>query len=111
MDESFLNWLAHGERGDSSNAIATKLSGTNCMFYSFGRVRLPHPSDPADFKRCMKLLNQVPEFRERLSEMKDVSEVWSALVDNWNEFERLYYEECETGRCPKLYDRMKEIGC
>ena len=67
--------------------------------------------NPDDFRRCMKLLDQVPEFRERLYEMKDVSEVWSRLVDNWDEFEKLYYEECETVRCPKLWDRMKEIGC
>jgi hypothetical protein len=59
----------------------------------------------------MKILYQVPEFRERLPEMKDISEVWSKLVDNWGEFEFLYYEECGTGRCPKLFDRMKEIGC
>lgn len=110
--ESFIQWLANGERGLSSNAIATKLSGLDCMLYEpHGWTLLPHPSDPDDFQRCMKLLNQVPEFRERLYEMKDVSEVWSHLVDNWDGFERLYYEECETVRCPKLWDRMKEIGC
>lgn len=111
MNNGFINWLASGERGEPSNAIATKLSGTNCRFYNFGRNTFPHPTDPADFKRCMKLLDQVPEFRERLHEMKEVSEVWSRLVDSWGEFEQLYYKECDTGRCPELFDRMKEIGC
>ncbi|WP_318636719.1 hypothetical protein [Methanosarcina sp.] len=76
-----------------------------------GKKNYPHPSDPSDFGRCMKLLNQVPEFRRRLSEMKEVSEVWSHLVDNWDEFEKLFYEECDTGRCSRLFERMKEMGC
>ena len=59
----------------------------------------------------MKLLNHVPEFRERLNEMKEVSETWRKLVDNWEEFECLYYKECDTGRCSELFDRMKDIGC
>lgn len=111
MNLDFVNWLANGERGLSSNTIATKLSGIDCRWDGYGKTFYSHPSDPADFKRCMKLLNQVPEFRTKLHEMKEVSDVWSKLVDNWDEFERLYYEECETGSCPKLYDRMKEIGC
>jgi hypothetical protein len=90
-NESFIQWLANGERGLSSNAIATKLSGIDCMLYEpRGWETLLYPSDHDDFKRCMKLLDQVPEFRERLYEMKDVSEVWSRLVDNWDEFEKLY---------------------
>lgn len=109
MNTNFTTWLANGERGESSNAIATKLSGIDCRWDE--NTTLPHPSDPSDFKRCMKLLDQVPEFRERLNEMKEVSEVWSKLVDNWDEFERLYYKECDTGMCPELFDRMKDIGC
>jgi len=111
MNFNFTKWLANGERGISSNAIATKLSGIDCRSSGYGTDFFIPPSDPADFKRCMQLLNQVPEFRERLSEMKEVSEVWGKLVDNWDEFEKLYYEECDTGRCPKLFDKMKEIGC
>ena len=110
-NETFLKWLANGERGLSSETIATKLSGLDCMGFDGQKHYGFHPIDPDDFRRCMKLLDQVPEFRERLYEMKDVSEVWSRLVDNWDEFEKLYYEECETVRCPKLWDRMKEIGC
>lgn len=111
MNDSLIQWLANGERGLSSNAIATKLSGVDCRWEGYGKNTYPCPSDPSDFNRCMKLLNQVPEFRYRLFEMKEVSETWSKLVDNWDEFEKLYYKECETGRCPELFDRMKEIGC
>lgn len=40
-----------------------------------------HPLDEADRGRCMALLEAVPEWRERLSEMRAVSPEWDAAVD------------------------------
>ena len=111
IDENLIQWLANGERGLSSETIATKLSGINCMGPFDSKKFGWSPSDPDDFRRCLLLLEQVPEFKERLHEMKEVSELWGKLVDNWDEFDKLYYEEWDTGKCPKLFDRMKEIVC
>jgi hypothetical protein len=37
--------------------------------------------------------------------------VWKNIIDNWSELTRLYLEELPTGRAPKLYERMKALGC
>jgi hypothetical protein len=106
-DKKFVEWLASGERGISSNTIASVLSGLDCM-QGWG---YSHPRDPADFKRCLFLLYAVPGFSENLSKMGDVSPEWAALVEHWQEFEKLLHSELaeDTGRAPKTYARMQEI--
>jgi hypothetical protein len=100
-------WLAHGHRGLSSEAIFSKMTGM-----ALSRLwQNQHPCDPADFKRCMDLLDMVPEFANRMQEMKEVSEQWAAVVDHWDELVQLYYDEYDTRTCQKLYGRMKELGC
>ena len=106
INKNLNNWLATGDRGISSEAIASQLTSINivesCWFST-------HPRDPSDFGRCMRLLDAVPEFRPRLKEMAEVSPVWAALVKQWDELESLYKEEFPTGKAPKLYDRMQKI--
>ena len=111
-----VEWLASGERGISSEHMFYVLTGIPA-----GRIRpgSHHPLDPDDFKRCEKLLRQVPEFRIRLDEMRLVSSVWGALVDNWNKLVEVIEEEAPGvlsgerfhGPAPKAYALMKELGC
>lgn len=75
------NWLASGERGISSNTIFTHLTGVDAL-RDWG---MDHPHDPADFRRCRLLVAQVPELRPLLPRMADVSPVWAALVNRWDE--------------------------
>ncbi len=44
-----------------------------------------YPHDGGDFGRCEKLLDVMPSFRERLSEMASVNAYWAALVPRWEE--------------------------
>ena len=104
IPKNLNRWLKEGDRGISSEAIATKLTDINV-----GRWGLRHPLDPSDFGRCVALLEAVPEFKARLDEMKSVSLVWTALVENWAELEAIFQEEVSSGRAPKLYDRMQEL--
>ena len=106
ISDNLNNWLANGDRGISSEAIASHLTGIN---FVSGHWFSTHPVDPSDFGRCMELLDAVPEFRPRLKEMAEVSPIWAGLVECWDELERLYREEVSTGKAPKLYDRMQEI--
>lgn len=117
IPSSAVEWLASGERGISSEF----------MFYVFtgipaGKNRdawRNHPSDPDDFKRCEKLLRPVPEFRDRLDEMRVVSSVWDKLVSNWSDIVTVLEEEApgvlsgerKHGCAPKAYTMMKELGC
>lgn len=84
-----MHWLIGGSTGLSSNCLmATMLNGGPIQSDRWGSNS--HPRDSSDFRRCMGLLDAVPEFRERLSIMKQVSPYWSVLVDHWDEIEASY---------------------
>ena len=89
IERKILEWLSNGETGVSSNTIAFKMVG---LKYKYGYIG-SHPGDPSDFKRCLKLINRIPEIRDRLSEMRDVSPEWSTLVDHWKEVENCFMSE------------------
>lgn len=75
---SALAWLAHGERGASSEAIFSRLTGIPVS------SRHSPPYDTGDLTRCRRLLQAVPEFKARLGEMRAVSTQWAVLVDEWD---------------------------
>lgn len=102
-----MHWLINGETGLSSECMmATILNGGPISGNYKARF---HPLDPADFERCIKLLEAVPELRENLIVMKDVSLKWATLIDHWDELENLYNQERNQRSAPKLYERMKEL--
>ncbi len=70
-----------------------------------------HPRDPADFGRCHRFLEKIPELRIYLPMLKSKSDVWSNLVDHWDECTAMYLEELSSGMAPKLYNFMKSLGC
>lgn len=106
MTPGLADWLREGERGVSSETMVEVFEG---MFPGTLCKRPSHPHDPADFHRCVKLLEAVPEYRARLHEMRLVSLVWNLLVEHWDALETLFREEEPTGRAPKLYDEMKRL--
>lgn len=108
LDTKTLNWLANGETGISSSTMA--------FWLAFGI--LPddnaHPRDVGDFNRCLLLLKEVPELRQRLPEMAKLSPHWDTLVTHWDELEALFVGEAGLGwrkanSAPKAYARMREL--
>jgi len=102
ISESVNNWLETGERGTSSETIVEVMTGLNLT-----GCNRSHPLDPADFRRCVLLLAQVPEFKPRMHEMSAESPLWAALVERWEEFETMLY----SGRWDEVYSAMKNMGC
>jgi hypothetical protein len=106
-----LQWMT-GETGVSSEAIAYQMAGIEN-----GRKWHTHPGDPDDFKRCLKLVNQIPEIRPRLDEMRSVSPSWNSLIDHWQELEACFMEEVgewlykkySLKSAPKTYAMMRKI--
>jgi hypothetical protein len=108
----FTNWLAFGERGLSSEAIVTHLTGSAISRWGHG----DHPHDPADFRRCVLLLEAVPVAGLTFPTMRDVSREWARLVDAWDEI--LAELEAEApgfrdrdahGRASRTYSLMKRV--
>jgi len=112
MKDKILNWLATGETGISSKAIAFKMAGieNDCKWNT-----IPH--DPDDFKRCLKLVNLIPEIRQRLDEMRSVSIKWNVLIENWKQVEDSFMDEVpewltndfSQKRATKTYELMNKI--
>lgn len=116
LSKEELRWLSRGERGVSSEAIFSHLSGLNILEekkYGFG----DEPADPADFRRCVLLVEAVPSYRERLKDLSDRSKLWAKLVENWDKLIACFDAECPGWRrsgynwsAPKTYDMMKQLG-
>lgn len=105
-----MHWLVTCDTGLSSECLmATMLNGGPVD--GKGWKSYFHPHDPADLKRCVKLLDEVPEFRARLDLMKLVSVYWTILVENWDELEASLRQEMrDTPReAPKTYALMKAL--
>lgn len=94
-------WLKSDDKGASSKWMAHVCAGGPSVANNY-------PYDPDDFGRCYRFLRAVPEARENLHKLRDSGPVWSAYVDRWDEMERLYEEEHQTGRAPKLYALMRK---
>lgn len=57
-----IDWATGDDHGVSSEAIV-------CFMLGIERSRYGHPSDADDRGRCIRLLNLVPEWWDRLDEM------------------------------------------
>lgn len=105
-----IEWLAGGRRGVSSNTIVTHLTGIDALRDWGGDV----PYDPADFDRCLQLLQAVPSLRLELRRMATYSQRWQALVERWDEIEACHLDEVGLGwtkakSAPKTYELMRSV--
>lgn len=98
LSEAAAVWLASGERGSSSNAIFTKLTGINAC--DLGGKK-DHPYDPADVRRCWLLLEDVPELKAGFHKMAHVSDQWDRLVASWDSIIAALTQEWGDIRKPK----------
>lgn len=109
MTTNMTMWLATGERGLSSEAIALTTLGLRPTGW-----RASWPLDPADLRRCLLLLERVPETREGgLLPLAKRCPRWAALVRIWDRLsETLRSEIGETlppeGSAPQTYELMQQ---
>ncbi len=75
--KAIATWAVSQNVGSSSRCMARHMMGLECGG--------SYPSDGGDFDRCETLLDAVPAWRRRLSEMASVNRYWEALVLRWEE--------------------------
>lgn len=104
-------WLIGRDTGLSSLTIFSVLSVEHGKYAmaTRGWFRFTVPHDPADLGRCLRLLDAVPEWRDRLGEVAAVYPEWAPLVRDWTEIERLYVEELPARTAPKCYAAMRVL--
>ncbi len=106
-----MEWLIVGNKGLSSTALLSNIL-SNGKTGAIDSVNATfHPHDPADLRRCIGLLDFIPELRPHLHIMRDVSTEWAALVDQWETLENSLKNEIKSSphRAPMTYDLMKQI--
>ena len=105
--ERIQEWFLTGEQGLSSKAIIhTHLKG-------LPPSPLHHPLDPSDLRRCILLLEQVPEAREAFPRLAAASPKWKPLVEQWDNLTTLLREESKEpgnrGSTPRTYTLMQQL--
>lgn len=96
-----FQWLATGERGQSSEAMCRALFDVD-VYFDDRRRRTEHPLDNEDFGRCEAFLRAVPEARARLAQCSSLSPVWAGLIECWDQLSRLH----QGGQSKALYEQM-----
>lgn len=100
IEDRLIDWFLAGRVGCSSRAMVAVLTDRS------GLVKWKdHPRDFGDFGRCLGLLDLIPEWRERLEDMKVASPEWRALVQNWTDLKSLY----EAGEERRFWVLIKEV--
>jgi len=106
INQKVLMWLSNGKVGASSKAMA------------FAAIGMPNtkmiPYDPADFNRCLLLIDEIPEIKERFDKISKLSPTWERLIARWDEIEKCFLEEVGFNwshgkKAPKTYNLMQDI--
>ena len=79
-------WFASDERGASSLWLHHFLNHTGHT------LKVERPYDAADFRRCVVMLDAIPENREKLQQMRANGETkipspWDQILPRWEELE------------------------
>ena len=90
IEQRRMEWLRNGERGVSSETI-------HDFFAHRGEIhKAGYPHDSADFGRCYKLLELIPEWRGKIHELGTIrgltGQVWAALAKEWDVLEKRYHD-------------------
>ncbi len=100
-------WVNSDRVGLSSEymayVIATKL-GVAEPFDGRGVMINNHPRDPADFKRCLHMIEVVPAFAPHINLMTTQGPYWRAVVEHWESWQTLLHNNLYQ----QLYDAMQK---
>lgn len=96
VEKKAYDWLENGETGLSSLVICNTLL-PNIKHNKIEKLKENYPSfypyDTSDFKRCLGLLEAVPELRKDLKKLNEVNKQWKNLVQEWDEIEKAIKED------------------
>lgn len=104
-------WLASDEVGASSLFMARSLAplaGLGDRLEHKYAHENRHPGDMEDLRRCVQMLDAVPELRAHIPAMKALGPIWARLADKWSELERMYASERGKAKCPKTHALLIE---
>jgi len=90
VDMRAVDWRRTGEYGPAANAIY--------RFMTSGKTdRKDVPTDVGELCRCLLLLRRIPEWTDRMGEMRVVSRQWKQFANAWPDLTRLFNKETGEG--------------
>jgi hypothetical protein len=113
FSEAARRWLSYGEVGASSAAMFWGCTGHIPRGAKVNVKDPAWPLDPADLRRCLALVESVPECAAGPESMRGKSEAWTRLADAWPSLlesiaaEVPEWRSGKGGNAPKTYEMMK----
>lgn len=111
LPQEAIAWLDSMNRTDAADTMFSVLSGLDIL----PRSAFRYPSTPNEWMNCRILLEDVPQWRDRLPWMREISREWAQLVDNWDELQALVDGEVQfaagdtEGYAPRARARMQYL--
>jgi len=99
-------WIATGEVGVSSKTMWAAITRSGSSDRKTRNWDVPH--DPDDFSRCISFVRECSITPEQLQMVKSSFKWWAPIIDNWDELVSLWDEESPNGKCPKLYNKLRD---
>ena len=108
MNQKALDWIVGDDTGLSSKTIWSVMTGTIPKYPD-------RPYDGADFGRCYRMLELVPEWKDRLVEVAVFYPEWMPIVLEWKRLEAAYLADVQNeregkvgGSCYKILNELND---
>ncbi len=103
-----LKWQSTGDVGISSATLASIACGLKKNIYGhhFGA-----PHDAADFRRCVALVEQIPEIRDSFDKVAKRVPAFKGILNEWDSLVALLKSEMKTygNKAPETYRRISDL--
>lgn len=103
-----FEWQSTGDVGISSATLASIACGLKKNIYGhhFGA-----PHDAADFRRCVALVEQIPEIRDSFDKVAKRVPAFKGILNEWDSLVALLKSEMKTygNKAPETYRRISEL--
>ena len=103
-------WIISHDTGTSSKTIWAVMMGAITGREHWYAFDIPH--DPDDFGRCHRLLQHIPEWRNRLNEVAEIFPKWKPMVREWDRLTLMYIGNLHGGReySDEMYKFMSKLN-
>jgi hypothetical protein len=104
--DAVLRWFAYGEVGLSSKTMALVACGAGLPEHWC------YPLDPADLRRCMLLVDEIPGIRAAFPRIATISPEWAKIIEHWDDLVANLRAEMavpEASSAPRTYAKMRTL--
>lgn len=99
------NWLINGDTGISSKTMAAIALGAT----KSDKHSVDAPYDEADFGRCYRLVQKVPEIREHFPRIGKKVKIFAGILREWDVLVRIYERDKPKGESRELHELIRGL--